>query len=171
MRIPGPMAGALTLLLAMPVTAQTHRTYGPINCVYDRLSATQRAQVDVGNIDSGSNLRLLEPAFEACATRHKWPGELLLVVVEHLNARLTFERAEAQIVRAGGKAGAVANAWHAMTEDERIAARDSDAQAAESLRRRAPDLIRFGTHGIKAVSAYAEMKAMESAWTRIDPNG
>lgn len=165
------MAGVLAAHLAAPVLAQTHPVYGPINCIYDRLTPAQRGRVDLENIDSPANMRLLEPAFEACAARHKWPAELGLVVIEHMNARLAFERGEAEIVRAGGKAGAVANAWHAMTEDERRAARDSDAQAAESLRRRAPDLIRFGTHGIKGLAAYAEMKAMENAWSRIDPNG
>ena len=171
MRRAAIMAGMLAALLAAPAAGQVHSRFGPLNCVYDRLGPTQRALVDVENIDSGTNMRLLERPFEACAARHKWPGELMLVVVEHLNARLTFERSEAEMVRAGGRTGGVAAAWHAMTEDERSAARESDAQAAESLRRRAPDLIRFGTHGIKALSAYAEMKAMEDAWSRIDPDG
>lgn len=160
------LASALVMLVA-----QSHPTFGSLNCVYERLTPAQRARIDLENIDSPANMRLLEPAFEACASRYRWPGELGLVVIEHMNARLAFERAEAEIVRAGGKAGAIANAWRAMTDDERRAARDTDAQAAESLRRRAPDLIRFGTHGIKALSAYAEMKFMESAWSRIDPNG
>jgi hypothetical protein len=96
---------------------------------------------------------------------------LLLAVITHLNARLEFERAEAQIIRSGGKKGAIPLAWGAMTEAERNAARDSGAEAGATLRRRAPDLVRFGTHAIKGLSGYAEMKFMEDTWARIDPNG
>jgi hypothetical protein len=79
-------------MLAAALTAQPP-AYGPVACVYDALSPTQRKRLDVEAIDSPANVKLMEPAFESCGKKYDWPAELYLVVVEYTVHRIAGERA------------------------------------------------------------------------------
>jgi len=158
---------ALSAALAAPTPAMAQGPYGPIACVYDGLKPADRAGIDIDNIDAPANVALLEPVFEICMGRHKWPAELFAPVVVYTIHRLGFERAEDEIAKAGGKRGEVERVWTALGEDQRAMVTDGDLEA-ETIAKTAPSLAPFGPPGVAALGAFAEMKRMEAAWARLE---
>ena len=157
---------ALSAVLVTPAMAQG--PYGPIACVYDGLKPADRERIDIDNIDSPANVTLMGPVFETCMGRHSWPAELFAPVVVYTIHRLGFERAEDRVDKAGGRRGEIERVWAGLADDQRIAATESDVEAAAILDKAAPGLTRFGADGVTAFSNFAEMKKMEAAWARLD---
>jgi len=158
---------ALSAALAFATPAGAQGPYGPIACVYDGLKPAERARIDIDNIDSPANTALLEPVFETCMRRHKWPAELFAPVVVYTMHRLGFERAENEIAQLGGKRGEVERVWTLLTEDQRASVTDSDVEAVAVIANAAPSLASFAAAGVTALSNFTEMKRMEAAWARL----
>lgn len=158
---------ALSAALAFATPAMAQGPYGPIACVYDGLKPAERDRIDIDNIDAPANATLLEPVFEVCMERHKWPAELFAPVIVYTIHRLGFERAEGEIARVGGRQGEVERLWNSLTEEQRASVTDSAAEAAATIARSAPVLTPFGATGVAALSNFSEMKRIEAAWARL----
>jgi hypothetical protein len=165
------IAAATAALLAAPVLAQAPNAgaskYGPISCVYDRLTPAARGKIDIQNIDSEANAKLIDAPFTACGRQHRWAPQLFPVVVEYLIARLAFDRADAELIKAGAKAGDGRSAYAALKQGDKDYLRGTTAFSDDALRRMAPTIHRFGGPAVDLLFALDGMAQAEAAWARL----